>query len=108
MININLHDYRKELKKIQIQKRVVKAISTVGVLIFFILANWAVLKINLNKIRGETQKLEKAVEKLDPQVKEIQKIQSSQKRKEHIVGRINSLRGNEHMGRLLCGAHKPQ
>ena len=95
MININLHDYRKELKKIQIQKRVVKAISTVGVLIFFILANWAVLKINLNKIRGETQKLEKAVKKLAPQVKAIQKVQSFKKRKVQIIGEIDNLRGKQ-------------
>jgi len=95
MININLHDYRKELKKIQTQKRFVKAISTVGVLLFFILANWAVLKINLNKIRGETQKLEKAVKKLAPQVKAIQKVQSFKKRKVQIIGEIDNLRGKQ-------------
>ena len=95
MIHINLHDYREELKKIEIQKRVVKVISIIGIIIFLVLANWGVLQINLDKIRGETQKLEKAVKKLDPQVKVIQKIQSSQKRKERIVSRINSLRGNQ-------------
>ena len=95
MIHINLHDYRQELKKIEIQKRVVKAISIIGIIIFLVLANWGVLQINLGKIRGETQRLEKALKKLDPQVKAIQKIQSSQKRKEQIVGRINSLRENQ-------------
>ena len=95
MIHINLHDYRGELKKIEIQKRVVKAISIIGIIILLVLANWGVSQINLDKIRGETQKLEKAVKNLDPQVKAIQKIQSSQKRKEQIVGRINSLRENQ-------------
>ena len=95
MIHINLHDYRQELKKIEIQKRVVKMISIIGAIIFLVLANWGVSQIKLDKIRGETQKLEKAVNKLEPQVKVIQKIQSSQKRKEQIVGRINSLRGNQ-------------
>ena len=95
MMHINLHDYREELKKIEIQKRVVKAISIIGVIIFLILANWVVSQNKLDKIRDETQKLEKAVKKLDPQVKAIQKIQSSQKRKEQIVGRINILRGNQ-------------
>ena len=95
MIHINLHDYREELKKIEIQKRIVKAISIIGVIIFLVLANWGVSQIKLDKIRGETQKLEKAVKKLDPRVKVIQKIKSSQKRKEQIVGRILSLRGNQ-------------
>ena len=95
MIHINLHDYREELKKIEIQKRIVKAISIIGVIIFLVLANWGVSQIKLDKIRGETQKLEKALKQLDPQVKVIQKIQSSQKRKEQIVGRINSLRGHQ-------------
>tara|TARA_Y100001936_G_scaffold250381_1_gene303031 strand:- start:2031 stop:2696 length:666 start_codon:yes stop_codon:yes gene_type:complete len=95
MMHINLHDYREELKKIEVQKRVVKAISIIGVIIFLILANWVVSQNKLDKIRDETQKLEKAVKKLDPQVKAIQKIQSSQKRKEQIVGRINILRGNQ-------------
>ena len=95
MIDINLHDYLEELKKIEIQKRVLKAISIIAIIIFLVLANWGVSQIKLDKIRDETQKLEKAVKKLDPQVKAIQKIQSSQKRKEQIVGRINSLRGNQ-------------
>ena len=92
MIHINLYDYREELKKIEIQKRVVKVISIIGVIIFLVLANWGVSQIKLDKIRGETQKLEKAIKKLDPQVKVIQKIQSSQKRKVQIVGEIESLR----------------
>ena len=95
MIHINLHDYREELKKIEIQKRVVKAISIIGVIIFLVLANWGVSQISMDRIRGETQKLEKAVKELDPQVKAIQKIKSSQKRKQQIVGKINSLRGNQ-------------
>ena len=77
MIHINLHDYREELKKIEIQKRVVKAISIIGVIIFLVLANWGVSQIKLDKIRGETQKLEKAVKQLDPQVKVIQKIKTN-------------------------------
>ncbi len=92
MIHINLHNYRKELKKIEIQKRVVKAISFVGIIVFLVLANWAFSQIKLDKVRVETHKLEKAVKKLDPQVKAIQKMQSSQKRKVKIVGKIDSLR----------------
>ena len=95
MIHINLHDYREELKKIEIQKRVVMAIFFIGVIIFLVLANWGVSQISMDRIRGETQKLEKAVKELDPQVKAIQKIKSYQKRKEQIVRRISSLRANQ-------------
>ncbi len=72
MIHINLHNYRKELKKIEIQKRVVKAISFVGIIVLLVIANWTFSQINLDQIRVETHKLEKAVKKLDPQVKVIQ------------------------------------
>ena len=92
MIHINLHNYRKELKKIEIQKCVVKAISFVGIIVLLVLTNWTFSKINLGQIRVETHKLEKAVKKLDPQVKAIQKIQYSQKRKVKIVDTIDSLR----------------
>ena len=92
MIHINLHNYRKELKKIEIQKRVVKAISFVGIIVLLVLVNWTFSQINLGQIRVETHKLEKAVKKLDPQVKAIQKIQYSQKRKVKIVDTIDSLR----------------
>ncbi len=95
MIQINLHDYREELKKIEIQKRVVKATSIICVIILLVLANWAVSQIQLDKVRGETQKLEKAVKALEPKVKAIQKMQSSKKRKEQIVGGIDSLRGGQ-------------
>ncbi len=95
MIQINLHDYREELKKIEIQKRVVKAISIVCVIIFLVLVNLAVEQIKLDRVRGETQKLEKAVKALEPQVKAIKAMQSSTSRKEQIVGGIDILRGGQ-------------
>ena len=102
MIHINLHDYREELKKLEIQKRVFKAILIIVVVIFFVSANWVVSQIKLDRIRGEPQNLEKAVKKLNLQVKAIKKIKSSQKRKEQIVGRINSLRGKQFpVGRII-------
>lgn len=95
MIHINLHDYREELKKIEIQKRVVKAASIVCVIILLVLVNWAVSQIKLDKVRGETKNLEKAVKDLEPKVKAIQKMESSKKRKEQIVGGIDNLRSGQ-------------
>jgi Tfp pilus assembly protein PilN len=95
MIYINLHDYREELKKIEIQKRVVKATSVVCIIIILILVNWIVMQNKLEKVRGETQKLEMAVKNLEPRVKAIQKMKSSTLRRQKIVEDIDRLRGTQ-------------
>ena len=95
MIHINLHDYRQELRKIETQKRVVKATSIVCVILLLILANWMVMQIQLDRVRGETQKLEQAVKALEPRVKAIQKMKTSKARKEQIVKGIDRLRGQQ-------------
>jgi hypothetical protein len=95
MIYINLHDYREELRKIETQKRVVKATSIVCVIILLVLANWMVMQAQLDKVRGETQKLEMAVKALEPRVKAIQKMKTSKLRREKIVEGIDRLRGKQ-------------
>jgi hypothetical protein len=95
MIYINLHDYREELRKIETQKRVVKATFVVCVIILLVLVNWMVMQIQLDKVRGETQKLEMAVKALEPRVKSIQKMKISKVRKEKIVEGIDRLRGKQ-------------
>jgi hypothetical protein len=82
MIYINLHDYRKELRKIEIQKSVVKATSIVFIIILLVLVNWIVMQTQLDRVRGETQKLEMAVKALEPRVKAIQEMKTSKLRKE--------------------------
>ncbi len=95
MIYINLHDYREELRKIETQKHVVKATSVVCLIILLVLANWVVMQTQLDRVRGETQKLEMAVKALEPRVKAIQKMKSSKLRKEKIVEGIDRLRGKQ-------------
>ncbi len=95
MIYINLHDYREELRKIETQKRVVKAISVVCVIILLVLVNWMIMQIQLDKVRGETQKLEMAVKALEPRVKAIQKMKASKLRREKIVKGIDRLRSKQ-------------
>ena len=95
MIYINLHDYREELRKIETQKRVVKATSVVCVIILLVVVNWMVMQTQLDKVRGETQKLEMAVKALEPRVKSIQKMKISKVRKEKIVEGIDRLRGKQ-------------
>jgi hypothetical protein len=95
MIYINLHDYREELRKIETQKRVVKATSVICVIILLVLANWMVMQTQLDKVRGETQKLEMAVKALEPRVKAIQKMKTSKVRRENIVEGIDRLRSKQ-------------
>jgi hypothetical protein len=52
-----------------------------------------VMQIQLDRVRGETQKLEMAVKTLEPRVKAIQKMKTSKLRKEQIVEGIDRLRG---------------
>ena len=95
MIYINLHDYREDLRKIETQKRVVKATFVVCVIILLVLVNWMVMQIQLDKVRGETQKLEMAVKALEPRVNAIQKMKTSKLRREKIVEGIDRLRGKQ-------------
>ena len=95
MIYINLHDYREELRKIETQKRVVKATSIICIIILLGLVNWMVMQSQLDKVRGETQELEKAVKALEPRVKAIRKMKTSKLRKEQIVEGIDRLRGKQ-------------
>jgi Tfp pilus assembly protein PilN len=95
MIYINLHDYREELRKIETQKSVVKAISVVCIIIILVLANWMVMQTQLDKVRGETQKLETAVKALEPRVKAIQTMKTSKLRREKIVEGIDRLRSKQ-------------
>jgi hypothetical protein len=95
MIYINLHDYHEELRKIKIQKRVVKATSVVCIIILLVLVNWIVMQTKLDRVRKEKQKMEMAVKNLDPRVKAIQKMKRSTLRREKIVEDIDRLRGTQ-------------
>ena len=53
------------------------------------------MQTRLDRIRGETQKLEMAVKNLEPRVKAIQKMKSSKLRREKIVEDIDRLRGTQ-------------
>ena len=95
MIYINLHDYREELRKIETQKRVVKATSIICIIILLVLVNWMVMQSQMDKVRGEIQELEKAVKALEPRVKAIRKMKNSKLRKEQIIEGIDRLRGKQ-------------
>ncbi len=92
MIRINLHDYRYELRKIEIQKRVVKCSGIIIAAIFFVIAVWLVEQARLDSIRSETRKLESQVASLKNQVKKVNDMQARQNRMKNIITGIESLR----------------
>lgn len=92
MIRINLHDYRYELRKIEIQKRVVKCSAIIIAAIILIIALWFVEQVQLDSVRSETQKVESQVAGLQSQFKKIKAMEAKQKRMESIIAGIESLR----------------
>jgi Tfp pilus assembly protein PilN len=92
MIQINLHDYRDELRKIEIQKRVVKCSAIVIAAILFIIMSWLLEQVRLDSIKSKTRKLESQVAGLKKQVDKVKAMEATQKRLEDIIRGIESLR----------------
>jgi len=92
MIRINLHDYRYELRKIEIQKRVVKCSAIIIAAIILIIMSWLVEQVRLDTIRSETSQVESQVAALESQVKRVNAMKSKQRRMENIITGIESLR----------------
>jgi len=92
MIRINLHDYRYELKKIEIQKRVVKCAAIIVAAIFFVIAVWFMEQARLDSIRNETRNLESQVVGLTSQFKKVKAMEAKQNRMQTIIAGIEGLR----------------
>jgi Tfp pilus assembly protein PilN len=92
MIRINLHDYRYELRKIEIQKRVAKCLAIIVAAIFLIIVSWLVEQASLDSIRSETRKLESQVAALRNQVKKVNDMEAKQNRMDTIIAGIEDLR----------------
>lgn len=92
MIRINLHDYRYELRKIEIQKRVVKCSAVIIAAIFFVLTIWFVEQTRLDSVRIETSQLKSQVTALEGQYKKVKAMEAKQNRMETIIKGIEGLR----------------
>jgi len=92
MIRINLHDYRYELKKIEIHKRVVKCAAIIVAAIFFVMAVWLMEQARLDSIRSETHNLESQVAGLTSQYKKVKAMEAKQNRMQTIIAGIEGLR----------------
>lgn len=92
MIRINLHDYRYELRKIEIQKRMVKCFAIIMASIFFVLAVWLLEQARLDRVRFETRQLESQVAGLASQFKKVKAMEAKQHRMKTIIAGIEGLR----------------
>ena len=92
MIRINLHDYRYELTKIEIQKRFIKCLVIIIAAIVLIVGSWLWEQIRLDSIKRETSKVQSEVAALQGQVKRVNAMKAKQNRMENIITRIEDLR----------------
>ena len=92
MIRINLHDYRYELTKIEIQKRLIKCFVIIIAAITLIVGSWLWEQFRLDSIKRETSKVQFEVAALQGQVKRVNAMKAKQNRMENIITRIEDLR----------------
>jgi Tfp pilus assembly protein PilN len=92
MIRINLHDYRYELTKIEIQKRLIKCLAIIIAAIVLIVGSCLWDQVRLDSIKSETSKVQSEVAALQVQVKRINAIKAKQSRMENIIARMEDLR----------------
>ena len=95
MIDLNLLDYKQELKKIAMQKIIINAIGSVLFLIFLIVTYWCFQKIEIKYRANELKQLEGQVRKLTTQTTKIQSMKLQAKRTAKIIKKINELRANQ-------------
>jgi Tfp pilus assembly protein PilN len=103
MIRINLHDYRDELRKIEIQKRVVKCSAIIIAAIILIVLSWLMEQVRLDSIKSETRKLESEVAALKSQVDKVKAMETKQKRLEAIIKGIDNLREKQMPVGMIVG-----
>ena len=92
MIRINLHDYRYELTKIEIQKRLIKCFVIIIAAIVLIVGSWLWGQFRLDSIKTETSKVQSEVAALQGQGKRVNAMKAKHNRMENIITRIEDLR----------------
>ena len=103
MIKINLHDYREELVKVEIQKRIVMGIYMLGGIIAFIVVTFMFDQMKLTQIQGEVQELDSQVKALEPEVKLVKGMMAKTKRAEIILTGIEKLRHDQMEATRILG-----
>lgn len=95
MIKINLFDYREELNRASIQKRVLKSSSIFLTVLVMILFSWLVEKSRISVVDMEVRDLEQQVNALQGTVSQIKSMQGKQRRVGAILKGIEGLRNDQ-------------
>ena len=95
IIKINLHDYRDELRKVDIQKRVLKATFVVVASIALIGVSYLMDKAKLETLHSQVNSLNTQVKALEPEVKLVKGMMAKNDRAKHIIAGIQNLRINQ-------------
>jgi hypothetical protein len=103
MIKINLHDYREELVKVEIQKRVVMGVYLLGAILVLIAGVWVKDQMALELVRGEVQELDSQVKALEPEVKLVKGMMAKSKRAQIILTGIKKLRHDQMEATRILG-----
>ncbi len=95
MIKINLHDYREELQRIEIQKHVLKAGYIMMLALCLVCLHWMWQKNELTMTQMEVQALDQKVSALEGTVRMVKGMQAKQKRVDTILAGIDNLRTSQ-------------
>jgi Tfp pilus assembly protein PilN len=95
MIKINLFDYREELNRESIQKRVLKSSAIVITFLVMILFSWLFEKSRISRVDMEVRDLEQQANALQGTVNLVKSMQNKQRRVGSILAGIESLRNDQ-------------
>ncbi len=97
MITINLFNYRQELVKIEIQKRVLAVLGILLVAVVLCGFNWFIENGRVNSLKSDIEDLDGQVKGLAPKVKAVKQMKTKNERLAQILKGINKLRSGQIM-----------
>lgn len=95
MIKINLFDYREQLNRESIQKRVLKSSTIIVTVLVMILFSWLFEKSRISTVDMEVRDLEQQVNALQSTVNLVKSMQNKQRRVGTILAGIENLRNDQ-------------
>lgn len=95
IIAINLHDFRYELTKVDIQKQMLKACGVAVFCAILAAANWMVEQGEVDNKHREIKELERQVKALEKDFNDVKSMQAKSKRLLQIISGIQKLRNGQ-------------
>lgn len=95
MIRINLYDYRSELQKIQIQKRVLMSMAVMLIAVVLVGVNFIDWRMKIGVLDAEVTDLESQAQALLPEVNVVRAMKKKEARISQIITGIEGLRNHQ-------------